>query len=333
MSNIVNITKESGIPLLGLGFIGIICRNNNNMIQIRTTTVCNMNCTFCSTDAGPFSKFHKTNFVVDLDYLLEYLQELANYFNTDLNVHLDSVGEPLAYPQLVELIKGIRKIKNYKDISIVTNGTLLNKKKIQDLDKAGLTRLNLSFHSINVLKSKELFGSKHYNIDAVIENIKELQKTNIDFYLAPVFIPSINDKDIEEIIEFGKEQNCKVLLQKFEHYKHGRKVKAKEQSYSDFYKTLKNLEKKHKTKLRYDYSKLETKKVKPLPIKFKKNDKVSVEIKSPGWFSNQSIGVAGNRAITILNHKADVKGNLKVKIIEAKSNIYLAEPVKRRIRF
>src|SRR3989344_4562884 len=163
MSNAINITKESGIPLIGLAFIGIIARNNNNIIQIRTTTLCNMNCPFCSTDAGIFSRFHKTQFTVELNYMLDYLKELANYFNQDLIAHIDSVGEPLVYPQLIDLIKGIKKIKNFKEISIVTNGTLLTKEKIKELEKSGLDKINLSIHSLNALKSQSLFGSNVYN--------------------------------------------------------------------------------------------------------------------------------------------------------------------------
>src|SRR3989344_1746271 len=297
MTNVINITKESGIPLIGLAFIGIIARNSNNLIQVRTTTLCNMNCQFCSTDAGIISKFHKTQYIVDLEYMLEYLRELANYFDKDLKIHIDSVGEPTAYPKLINLIKGIRKIKNYKDISMVTNGTLLTKEKIKELEEAGLTRINLSIHSLNILKSQELFGSTIYNIKKIIDTAKEL--------------------------------DCKIIIQKYEHHKYGRKIKIKEPTYFNFYNKLKELEKKHNIKLRYAYSELETEKVKSLPVKFKKNEKVSVEIKAPGWFENQSIAVSRNRALTIINHKYNKNENMKVRILSTKDNVYLTEPVKQ----
>ncbi len=332
MSTIIHINKESGIPLIGLAFIGIIARNNNNIIQIRTTTLCNMNCNFCSTDAGPFSRFHKTQFIVDVNYMLEYLKELANYFNQDLIAHIDSVGEPLVYPQLTELIKGIKKIKQFKEISIVTNGTLLIKEKIKELEKAGLNKINLSIHSLNALKSQALFGSNIYNIEKIIELIKEIKKTNIDLYLTPVYIPNVNENDIAEIIKFAKELNCKVTIQKYETHKYGRKIKTKEQSYFHFYKFLENLEKRYSIKLRYRYSDLEAKKVNPLLVKFKKGEKINAEIKCQGWFSNQSVAVANNRALTIINCKEENRKNIKVKILETKDNIYLAEPLKQRIR-
>src|SRR3989344_4752680 len=329
MTNVINITKESGIPLIGLAFIGIIARNSNNLIQVRTTTLCNMNCQFCSTDAGIISKFHKTQYIVDLEYMLEYLRELANYFDKDLKIHIDSVGEPTAYPKLINLIKGIRKIKNYKDISMVTNGTLLTKEKIKELEEAGLTRINLSIHSLNILKSQELFGSTIYNIKKIIDTIKEIKKTKIDIYLAPVYIPNVNENDVGDIIELAKELDCKIIIQKYEHHKYGRKIKIKEPTYFNFYNKLKELEKKHNIKLRYAYSELETEKVKSLPVKFKKNEKVSVEIKAPGWFENQSIAVSRNRALTIINHKYNKNENMKVRILSTKDNVYLTEPVKQ----
>ena len=332
MPNIINITKESGIPLLGLAFIGIIARNNNNIIQIRTTTLCNQSCIFCSTDAGPFTKFHRTQYTVDVNYMLEYLKEISNYFNQNLSVHIDSVGEPLMYPQLIYLIKEIKQIKNFKEISIVTNGTLLTSKKVKELEKAGLDRINLSVHSLNALKSQQLFGTNTYNINKIIEIAKEIKKTRIDLYLAAVYMPNINEQDIEDIIKLAKEIDCKVVIQKYETHKYGRKVKTKEQTYYQFYRYLENLEKKYYIKLKYNYSDLKAVKVNPLPIKFKKSEKVSVEIKAPGWFQNQVIAVARNRALTIMNCNEKIGKTIKARIIDNKDNIYLAEPLKQKIR-
>ena len=60
---LVNITKESKIPLIGCIAFGIIDRGTN-LLQVRCTSLCNMNCAFCSTDAGAYSKYHKVNFLL-----------------------------------------------------------------------------------------------------------------------------------------------------------------------------------------------------------------------------------------------------------------------------
>ena len=74
MKDIIKVTKESGIPLMGCIAFGIIDRGTN-LLQIRPTTVCPLNCPFCSTDAGPFSRLHDVNFEVECDYLVEEIEK------------------------------------------------------------------------------------------------------------------------------------------------------------------------------------------------------------------------------------------------------------------
>src|SRR3989338_6769025 len=73
---LVKVTRESGIPLIGHIAFGIVVRPNSNLIQVRATTICNMNCIFCSTDAGPYSKSHQNHYVVDPYYLTEWIKEI-----------------------------------------------------------------------------------------------------------------------------------------------------------------------------------------------------------------------------------------------------------------
>ncbi|MEK7617142.1 MAG: radical SAM protein, partial [Patescibacteria group bacterium] len=97
---LIRITKESGIPLLGALPFGCIDRGSN-ILQVRCTTICNMNCQFCSTDGGPYSTKHSTNYVVDIDYLLESVKEVVKFKGNDVQIFLDSVGDPLTHPDFV----------------------------------------------------------------------------------------------------------------------------------------------------------------------------------------------------------------------------------------
>ena len=74
--NMIFIAQDTGIPLIGHIAFGILDKYNNNVIQVRATTVCNMKCSFCSTSANDF-KMHSTNYVVDVDYLLEWVKMIA----------------------------------------------------------------------------------------------------------------------------------------------------------------------------------------------------------------------------------------------------------------
>ena len=142
MTGIITIDKASGIPLIGLIHIGVIDRGSN-LLQVRATTACNMKCTFCSTSAN--SPIHPYNYQVELNYLLETIKEVINLKDNQVReINIDSVGEPTAYPQLIELVKGCKAIPEIEFISMQTNGTLLNKEKIKALEEAGLGRINFS---------------------------------------------------------------------------------------------------------------------------------------------------------------------------------------------
>ena len=322
---LVKINRESGIPLIGHIAFGIVVRPNSNLIQVRATTICNMNCIFCSTDGGPYSTSHQTQYTVDPYYLMEWIKEIVA-IRGPTHINLDSVGEPTAYQELETLITEIRKIPEISFVSMQTNGTLLTKEKILALEKAGLNRIHLSVHSFSPILSKELFGSEQYNILTIEEIIKIIKKTKIELMFTPVWLPGINDKDMEEIIKRGKELNIPIAIQKYEEYKYSRKIKKiKKENYYKFYKQLRDWEKKFGLKLIYKAEDLNITPAKNLPLLFKVGERINVNIKAPGWMEGQMIAVARNRCITVIECNRKIGDKVNIKIIESKNNIYLAE--------
>ena len=238
------------------------------------------------------------------------------------------MGEPTAYQELETLITEIRKIPDISFISMQTNGTLLTKEKILALEKAGLNRIHLSVHSFSPILSKELFGSPQYNILTIEEIIKVIKKTKIELMFTPVWLPGINDKDMEEIIQRGKNLNIPVAMQKYEEYKYSRKIKKiKKANYYKFYKQLKDWEKKFGMKLVYKAEDLNVTRAKNLPLVFDIGERINADIKALGWMEKQMIAVAKNRCITIADCNRKVGDRVNIKITENKNNIYLAEMI------
>ena len=144
----VYIHKNSGIPLIGTAYFGIIDRGTN-LIEIRPITGCNLSCIFCSIDEGPLSR-KKVDFVVEKDYLVNEFKNVVDFKQESyIDAHINAQGEPLLYADIVDLVADIAKLPQVKSISIDTNGTLLDKQMIDELAKAGLTRINLSLHALD----------------------------------------------------------------------------------------------------------------------------------------------------------------------------------------
>lgn len=323
-NRLIKIDEQSNIPLLGLVHIGVIDRGSS-LLQVRASTICNMKCTFCSTSSN--SDLHQFNYEIDLDYLMKWIKETIRLKDNQVNqINIDSVGEPTAYPKIVELVKECKKLPGIEIITMQSNGTLLTEKKIKDLSDGGLTKINLSVQSLIPDQAIELFGSKNYNLEKIKEVCKLITKSNIELNLTPVYLPKINDSQIDALIEYAKELDCKISIQKYETYKYSRKAKkAKEQNWFKFYRYLEALEKKHDFKLKIGPADFKIFRSKKVPLLMERGDVVTAEIVMPGWIKGEMIARFNNRSITIFDCDKKIGDRIKVKILETKDGIYLAK--------
>ena len=329
----IRITEDSEIPLLGSLYFGIIDRGTN-ILQIRPSCTCNLNCPFCSVDAGPKSTTRASSYEVELEYLLSAVDEIARFKGDGVECHIDSPGEPLMYAQLPELVAALRNIPCVKTISLQTNGTLLDARKIAALESAGLDRINLSLHALDPDLARTLAGVEWFDIEKVTEAARAVAQSRIDLLIAPVYMPGINDAEIPQLIRFAQECGAgkrfpPLGIQKFEHYRYGRSPKGvKVQNWWQFFnRNIKAWEKESGLVLRLDTARdFGTVRRSFVPLVFAKGEKATVEIRAPGWIHGEMLGVARNRVVSIYNCEKR-SGQVRVKIVSTKHNIYTAMPV------
>ncbi len=151
----VYIHQLSGIPLVGSIAFGIVDRNTN-IIEVKPITVCNLKCIYCSVD----DEMRPVDFVVEKDYMVSELKKILKYKqNNSIEIHIGGQAEPLYYADIIPLVRDLSSIKQVKIISVDTNGTLLTKKSVDSLVKAGMTRFNLSINAISPELAEKLAGS------------------------------------------------------------------------------------------------------------------------------------------------------------------------------
>ncbi|MEM2240468.1 MAG: radical SAM protein [Candidatus Bathyarchaeia archaeon] len=328
---IVEITADSNIPLIGSVGFGLIDRGTN-VIQVRPTSICPLSCIFCSTDAGPKSLRRAVEYIVELDYLVEEFRGLVKFKNCKhVEAHIDTVGDPLTYPRLPELCQALRETPNVEVVSLQTHGFLLTEKLIDELEAAGLTRVNLSIDSLNPDKAKMLSGTENYHVDKVVEMAKYIAQSKIDLLIAPVWVPGVNDNDIEEIIQLALEIKAgksapPLGIQKMLTHKHGRKPKGvKPMSWKTFYDRLRSLENTYRVKLILSPEDFGIHKCRELPLPFQKFEKVWVEVVGLGLFKGEKLGVARGRVLTVVDaDEAPVGSKIRVRVLRVKNNIYMA---------
>src|SRR6476660_333407 len=121
----------------------IIDKYNREFKVLRLSVInrCNLGCMYCvehGDDAAVFRTNQKSDNLPasELMLIIAQLHELL-----DLETIRLTGGEPLLYPDLAQIIKGIIKI-GIPDISITTNGLLLDR-KASTLKAAGLQSVNI----------------------------------------------------------------------------------------------------------------------------------------------------------------------------------------------
>ncbi|MBK5113185.1 MAG: radical SAM protein [Candidatus Heimdallarchaeota archaeon] len=325
-----------GIPLIGSMYFGVIDRGTN-LLQIRPITGCPLNCPFCSVDEGPISKTKLRDYLVDTDYLVNTYNAIVTEKNLkEAEAHLDGQGEPMAYPYLPELVQKLWENEKTKVVSIQTNGWYLTEKLIDELVEVNLSRINLSINALSSSLSKKLSGKGDYKIDKMLELAEYIANSKISLLLAPVWIPGVNDQDIEELVQFSLKVNPNETkyptlgIQNYLTHDVGRNLKGIQQKkFADFNQQLREIEKKFGAKnlvlKPYMFNTYKTEMIQnPMRI----NEVVNAEVVLLGRQLGEVIVKAKNRLIHVSNaNHLSLGKNAKVRITRNRHNIFFAECV------
>jgi len=326
---------DESIPLIGCIAFGLIDRGTN-VIQVRPISTCPLSCIFCSTNAGPKSRIRQTEYIVALDHMVEDFRKLVRFKGERaIEAHIDTVGDPLTYPHIIELVRELHQTRGVKTVSMQTHGALLNEKLLDRLSSAGLSRINLSLDALDSKLAKKLADTEWYDVKRVIDLTKYVvENTSINLLLSPVWVPNINDQEIPRIIDLtskigaGK-RSPPLGIQKYEVHKHGRKVKGvKALRWKQFYAQLRAWQKLCKIKLVLRPEDFGIHRRRMLPILYRRLEKVKLHVIAPGWLRREKLAAAmqGGRTMTLINaENIPVGAKVKARVIANKHNIYLAE--------
>ncbi len=108
-------------------------------------------------------------------------------------------GEPLIRKNVSYLVILIKSIEGIQDLSLTTNGILLQR-YAQELADAGLERVNISLDSLRANRYREI--TRGGDLDAVLKGIESVEKVGlVPIKINMVPIRGFND---DEIVEFAK---------------------------------------------------------------------------------------------------------------------------------
>lgn len=174
-----------------------------NYLRISITDRCNLRCTYCMPECGVTLLQHKD--ILSFEEILEVVK-------ISVGLGVDKVritgGEPLVRRGIVDLVGMISKVKGIKDLSMTTNGALLNKFAIP-LKNAGLHRVNISLDTMNNQKYKAI--TRVGDIQNVLSGIDTAKEAGLNpIKINCVIKDSPLEEDAQQVGKFCKGNDLEV---------------------------------------------------------------------------------------------------------------------------
>jgi cyclic pyranopterin phosphate synthase len=173
-------------------------------LRVSVTDSCNLECFYCHREG-----YCPTRNIMSKEELL-LLVEVASELGVKY-VKLTG-GEPLLRWDLPEIIRGIADLKGIREVSMVSNGRLLDYETARALKDAGLSRINIGIPSIRDETYHRVTGARL--LDAV-EGLENAVRAGLNpVKLNMVLLRGVNDGEVWDAVRFAREKG--VVLQLIE---------------------------------------------------------------------------------------------------------------------
>jgi GTP 3',8-cyclase len=176
-------------------------------LRISITQRCNLKCAYCHRE-GEVKRANESAEKMSLEEIVRVAKIAVSLGITRIKL---TGGEPLMRKDVCEVVKGVAGISGLRDLSMTTNGLLLDE-LAKPLCAAGLKRVNISLPTLNPETYHTLTGGKLENalagVKAAIETGFSPVKLNM------VVLRGVNVHDVPELIDFARDMN--VILQLIE---------------------------------------------------------------------------------------------------------------------
>lgn len=164
-----------------------------NYLRISVTDRCNFRCRYC-IPSTPFS-------VIKHEQIARY-EEILRITRIACKLGITKVritgGEPFVRKGIFSFLESLCKMEGLNDISITTNGALLNHRKLQTLVNMGISRINFSLDTLDQEKFAAITGRDRFQ--RVWESIEAAHGLGLSpIKINAVALRGINDDEIESI--------------------------------------------------------------------------------------------------------------------------------------
>jgi len=170
------------------------CGRSITYLRISITDRCNLRCVYCMPPDGVEWQPHEN--ILRFEEIVEFVRVAASQGIRQVRL---TGGEPLVRPGVVDLVQMLSEIPGIDDLSLTTNGLLLEK-LAQPLKKAGLKRVNVSLDTLK--PEKYLRICRGGSLDAVLRGLSAAENAGFEpIKINMVVMRGVND---DELVDFAR---------------------------------------------------------------------------------------------------------------------------------
>lgn len=173
-----------------------------NYLRISLTDKCNLRCVYCMPEDMIFRPKHELMQDEELFTLVRVFASLG------FHKYRLTGGEPTVRQNIVEICREIAETPGVADLSMTTNGILLDK-LAQPLKDAGLQRVNISIDTLDPVRFKKI--TRWGTLDQVWAGIEASERAGLTpLKLNAVIVRGFNEQDVTDIARLTLEHNWQV---------------------------------------------------------------------------------------------------------------------------
>jgi GTP 3',8-cyclase len=176
-------------------------------LRISITDVCNIRCQYCMPEVVQFLQREKH---LSIQQIAHFVQSVV-----PLGLHRIRItgGEPLVRPDLPALLRALREISGVEELSLTTNGTLLED-QVEELVAAGLQRINISLDTLSEARFQQI--SRRPGIDKVLRGIDAaIGQPQLRVKLNALVLRDINLEELLPLVDFARQRNITIRFIEF----------------------------------------------------------------------------------------------------------------------
>jgi cyclic pyranopterin phosphate synthase len=173
-------------------------------LRIVLTKPCNLHCSFCHAEGE--DKLAEGSIEMTTEEVVRIARIAVKLGISRIKL---TGGEPLMRKDILQIVRGISSIKGLEELSMTTNGTLLEPLAWK-LRANGLSRVNINLPTVDGETYCKLTGGR-------LENVLRGVKAAVEAGLNPVklnmlILKGVNDSHLPEMMDFARETGAVLQL-------------------------------------------------------------------------------------------------------------------------